>query len=95
VPPCVTAVRSCLQLLAPTDAAFEQLLVNLGAASGQPLPLDALLAQPTLMDILMYHIIPGRYSSGERESHKHCVERLLQQLTHWPCRFSSCAAFGP
>lgn len=54
----------CPQLLAPTDDAFDQLLTNLGGANG-PLPLDALLAQPTLRDILLYHIIPGRYTSGE------------------------------
>jgi uncharacterized surface protein with fasciclin (FAS1) repeats len=56
-----------LQLLAPTDDAFDQLLTNLGGANG-PLPLDALLAQPTLRDILLYHIIPGRYTSGESHS---------------------------
>lgn len=65
----------CLQLLAPTDAAFDQLLTNLGGANG-PLPLDALLAQPTLRDILLYHIIPGRYTSGED------LRCLLHPLPH-------------
>jgi uncharacterized surface protein with fasciclin (FAS1) repeats len=53
-----------LQLLAPTDEAFVKLLTTLGRANG-PLPLDALLRQPSLKDILLYHIIPGRYSSSE------------------------------
>lgn len=53
-----------LQLLAPTDEAFDKLLVKLGGANG-PLPLDVLLRQPTLTDILLYHIIPRRYSSSK------------------------------
>jgi uncharacterized surface protein with fasciclin (FAS1) repeats len=55
---------SFMQLLAPTDDAFDRLLVTLGGANG-PLPLDAFLRQPTLKDILLYHIIPGRYTSSE------------------------------
>jgi hypothetical protein len=35
-------------------------------AGGQgKLPLDQLLRLPQLRDILMYHIVPGEYSSGE------------------------------
>lgn len=75
-----------LQVLAPTDAAFDQLLTNLGGASGQPLPLDALLAQPTLKDILLYHIIPGRYTSGEFLL-THVLRRWLQMTLVY--RFST------
>jgi uncharacterized surface protein with fasciclin (FAS1) repeats len=53
-----------VQVLAPTDEAFDWLLVTLGGANGS-LPLDALLKQPSLKDILLYHIIPGRYSSSK------------------------------
>lgn len=53
----------CVQVLAPTDEAFDALLRNLGG--GRRLPLDQLLALPELPDILAYHIIPGRYLSGE------------------------------
>jgi uncharacterized surface protein with fasciclin (FAS1) repeats len=52
------------QVLAPTDEAFDNLLTLLGGANGK-LTLDGLLKQPTLKDILMYHIIPGRYTSSE------------------------------
>jgi uncharacterized surface protein with fasciclin (FAS1) repeats len=53
-----------MQILAPTDEAFDKLLTTLGGANG-PLPLDALLRQPSLKDILLYHIIPGRYTSSK------------------------------
>eukprot|EP00775_Hariotina_reticulata_P011317 gene11317-11467_t len=49
-------------ILAPTDSAFDALLVNLGGAQGR-LPLDALLRLPQLKDILLYHIIPGEYTA--------------------------------
>jgi uncharacterized surface protein with fasciclin (FAS1) repeats len=55
---------STLQVLAPTDEAFDNLLTLLGGANGK-LTLDGLLRQPTLKDILLYHIIPGRYTSSE------------------------------
>ncbi|PNH12677.1 hypothetical protein TSOC_000376, partial [Tetrabaena socialis] len=49
-------------LLAPTDAAFEQLLRQLG--NGRKLPVEKLYRLPELPDILQYHILPGLYASG-------------------------------
>lgn len=52
--PCCTCQFSCRvsQLLAPTDEAFDKLLVTLGGANG-PLPLESLLKLSTLKDILL------------------------------------------
>ncbi len=63
--PCVLA--SLLQVLAPSDDAFDNLLTTLGRAGGAngKLSLDALLRRPELKDILLYHIIPGRFNSSE------------------------------
>jgi uncharacterized surface protein with fasciclin (FAS1) repeats len=58
-----------VQILAPTDSAFDALLVNLGGAQGR-LPLDALLRLPQLKDILLYHIIPGEYTAREWDLNK-------------------------
>jgi hypothetical protein len=52
------------QLLAPTDDAFDQLRINLGG--GRPLPKDALFRLDQLRNILLYHIVPGAYYSGEQ-----------------------------
>jgi uncharacterized surface protein with fasciclin (FAS1) repeats len=53
-----------LQLLAPTDDAFDAMLLNLGGGQ-QKLPLDQLLRLPQLKNILLYHIVPGEYTSSE------------------------------
>jgi uncharacterized surface protein with fasciclin (FAS1) repeats len=52
-----------LQILAPTDDAFDVLLTTMG--NGRMLPREALFRLPQLRDIVMYHIIPGRYTTGE------------------------------
>lgn len=52
-----------LQVLAPSDQAFDNLLTMLGG--GQKLPIDALLKLQQLKDIVMYHIVPGEYTSGK------------------------------
>lgn len=69
------------QILAPTDDAFDKLLVTLGGANGR-LPLDALLRQPALKDILLYHIVPGRYSSGEciASPHSHVAQPPMHSV---------------
>jgi uncharacterized surface protein with fasciclin (FAS1) repeats len=53
-----------LQILAPTDDAFDAMLLNLGGGQ-QKLPLDQLLRLPQLRNILQYHIVPGEYTSSE------------------------------
>lgn len=75
----------CLQILAPNDDAFDQLLTNLGG--GQRLPVSALFKLPELNSILSYHIIPGQYTSGKPAAHghsKHAVnkKRLLAWVRH-------------
>jgi uncharacterized surface protein with fasciclin (FAS1) repeats len=67
---CLPIPLTLVQLLAPTDEAFDKLLTTLGkqqraVGSNGPLSLDAFLREPSLKDILLYHIIPGRYSSSE------------------------------
>jgi hypothetical protein len=37
--------------------------VTLG--NGRPVPREALFRLPELQNIIMYHIAPGRYSTGE------------------------------
>ncbi|KAF5840958.1 hypothetical protein DUNSADRAFT_14982 [Dunaliella salina] len=49
-------------VLAPTDEAFDILLLQLGG--GRPLPKSTLLALPELKDILQYHVLPGMYATG-------------------------------
>jgi uncharacterized surface protein with fasciclin (FAS1) repeats len=53
------------QILAPTDAAFDQLLVQMGG--GARLPESALLARPELVSILQYHVLPGLFTSGAQQ----------------------------
>jgi uncharacterized surface protein with fasciclin (FAS1) repeats len=40
------------------------MLLNLGGGR-QKLPLDQLLRLPQLKNILLYHIVPGEYTSSE------------------------------
>lgn len=84
---CITSRLSHLllhaQLLAPTDDAFDALLTNLGGGQGK-LPLDALLRLPTLKDILLYHIVPGRYTSGAFAC-DWCRMQSCCQWCHVPC----------
>lgn len=65
--PCTTLYRSptntILQILAPTDAAFDTLLTQLG--NGRKLDKSVLLGLPELPDILSYHVLDGRYTTGE------------------------------
>eukprot|EP00983_Pelagomonas_calceolata_P052736 1142980-Pelagomonas_calceolata.AAC.3 len=49
-------------VLAPTDEAFDILLLQLGG--GRPLPKSTLLALPELKDILQYHVLPGMYATA-------------------------------
>ena len=50
-------------LLAPTDAAFQQMLADLGGFRG-PLDRQVLLRLPELRDILLYHVVPGLFDSS-------------------------------
>lgn len=46
-------------VFAPTDAAFAQLLGDLGVTAGE------LLARPDLADILAYHVVPGAFFAAD------------------------------
>ena len=48
--------------MAPSDEAFDKLARALGA--GHKLSKEQLFRLPELKDILQYHIIPGRYTTG-------------------------------
>lgn len=50
-----------LQILAPSNEAFDELLATLGGAN--KLPKSTLFRLPELKSILTYHIIPGAYST--------------------------------
>lgn len=59
MPPCFAAL---IQILAPSDEAFEKLARALGA--GHKLSKEQLFNLPELKEILQYHIVPGRYTTG-------------------------------
>jgi hypothetical protein len=67
-----------LQIFAPTDAAIDALLVTLG--NGRPVPREALFRLPELQNIIMYHIVPGRYSTGEEHATPACLLLMLSLL---------------
>ncbi|MFV8828460.1 fasciclin domain-containing protein [Alkalihalobacterium sp. APHAB7] len=46
-------------VFAPTDAAFEKLLKELGVTA------EELLARKDLAEILLYHVVPGKVMSGD------------------------------
>ncbi|KAG1674606.1 hypothetical protein FOA52_001855 [Chlamydomonas sp. UWO 241] len=50
-------------ILAPNDDAFIALRVALGG--GTPLPKDQFFALPELKEILQYHILPGKVTTGD------------------------------
>ena len=49
-------------MLAPNDDAFDTLLRALGGV--RKLPKEQFFRLPELKDILLYHILPGRYRTG-------------------------------
>jgi hypothetical protein len=51
-----------MQILAPSDAAFDLLLRALGG--GRKLPMEQFFKLPELQDILQMHIVPGAYRTG-------------------------------
>ena len=59
--------RTRLQLLAPTNEAFETLLANLaGPGAKRKLTVADFLKLPEAKNILTYHVLPGNYSTGAR-----------------------------
>lgn len=52
-----------LQLLAPTDAAFDAFRAQIAGAGNPPLSWDEMLDMPELKPIMLYHIIPGEWTS--------------------------------
>lgn len=50
-------------VLAPTDAAFKQLRAQLAGPGSEPMTEEDLLDLPELKHILLYHIIPGEWTS--------------------------------
>ncbi len=65
--------------MAPTDEAFTTLLRQLGG--GRRLPKERLFELPELPQILLYHILPGRFLTGARAQvrREHVLPRSL-----WP-----------
>uniref|UniRef100_A0A383WQB5 FAS1 domain-containing protein n=1 Tax=Tetradesmus obliquus TaxID=3088 RepID=A0A383WQB5_TETOB len=62
-PPVGVPASGPYTIFAPNDDAFDAMLLNLGGGQ-RKLPLDQLLRLPQLNNILMYHIVPGQYTSA-------------------------------
>lgn len=52
-----------LQILAPTDEAFENIRGQIAGPGKDPVSMEYLLELPELRDIILYHILPGAWTS--------------------------------
>lgn len=58
-----TCFVSVVQVLAPTDKAFKELRTRLAGPGRNPLSEEDILELPELKHILLYHIVPGEWTS--------------------------------